>query len=173
MSKPKISLEDFRNKYWKTVCKEVEKNTLVLAMSKDWVTFEAARAVDSTGPESAASIILAGLCVKDWGANETAHKAVDIYQGVYKRAGISEPSLFSDMKYWLAWSSHGVRELKWPLRKVEFEDDGKWAGLANVMLHLSARELMEEGSNTALLGGHAVAKFLKIGMAKKRKKFGE
>ena len=172
MSKPKIALEDFRNKHWKTVCRDVEKNTLPLLMSKDWATVEAAKSVDSCGAEAGAAIIVAALCVQDWQPNRAAHKAIDIYRGVYKRAGMKGSPIFDDMMYWAAWVRDGSFDLKWPVKKLDLEDDNKWAGLANVILHLSARELIN-GSNSEMLAGHAIAKFLKIGVVKKRKRFGE
>jgi len=162
-------IADYKGMKWENVCTEVQRNALPLLMSRDWVTVEAGRSADICQGEAGAAVVVAGLCCKDWGPEKTARKGVEIYEGIKKRKGLKGMEHhFNEMLYWTAWLTGGVAVKKWPVRIPEWDDDDKWGGLANVMLHVSAKDLMEDGaSNSRVIASRSIVKFLQEGMSMK------
>jgi len=168
--KNRVELSKFKGMSWDNVCRHVREKGIVMTMSKDWAVFEAGKASDMCDGEAGASIIVSGLCMKYWNAQRTAAKAIEIYDGIKKRCGLGDMEhLFSEMQYWSAWMIGSAGKKKWPVNIPEWENDDKWGGLANVMLHMSASEMFEEGGNTNLLAARAITMFLKTGMENKEK----
>lgn len=153
---------------WADIAKESQKNAIPLLMSKDRWAVEAGREADLCNGDASAAIITAALCLEKWDASSTADKAIKLYEGIYKRSGSMGGHNFNEMRYWAAWSRSGPKNKKWPVVIPDWDDEDKWAGLANVMLKMASVEMAEDGSNTSLLGAVAICKFLEEGMEKKR-----
>jgi len=160
------------NKYgyrrWEDVEKELEDSYHMLALSKDDDAIDVAKAFESHGTECGMVCLAAYLHMDAWQPERTAKRAVNMYIDIVKEDGNWPGSdSFRGMIEWTAWMSTGPLDLAWPLAPKEWPKDlDKRAGLANVMLRMSAPHL--KFGNTQMLAGRSIMKFLVDGMKKSK-----
>jgi hypothetical protein len=163
-----VLMNQYGYRRWEEVQEEIADSYHLLAMTKDDDAVDVAKAFESHGTECGMDCLAALLHREKWGTERTAARAVKMYEDIVKE-GKNWPGSqdFQDMVYWTAWMSTGpVLNLCWPLAPEKWPTDlDKRAGLANVMLHMSAPHL--RFGNSQILAGQSIMKFLVNGMKKR------
>jgi hypothetical protein len=165
---------------WKKARAFLSENAHVLALSRDNAALEVAKTADNCSIDAGIATLMAHLFMQEHGPLVTTKKAITIYREL-----ISELKL---KKEWVAKAKelqkkmdntgeilsmclgyNGInRDRGWPLKPC-FRKINDRAGLANVMLALSCRELMD-GTTTEKLAAQAIASLLSGGKIRDRKK---
>jgi hypothetical protein len=162
-----VLLDKYGDRKWVDVEKELESSYHLLTMTDDDDAVQVAKAFESHGTECGMNCLAAFLHMEKWGTPRTTRRAVDMYIDVIREDGKWPGSQdFQDMVSWTAWLSTGpVNKLKWPLAPTKWPKGlDKRAGLANVMLFLSAPHL--RFGNSQVIAQRSVMKFLVNGMKK-------
>jgi hypothetical protein len=140
--------------------------------NKDGLALEVVRTLEGEcGDEAALAALAAVLFLKKHGAAKTAMEGVRMYQDIAKER--QDPSLrerVHNMEFMVYFADHGYSKgLPWPW-EFPCPTIHHRAGLANVMLGLSMRELgRDHAATTEYVAACGIASFLDEGMKKKMK----
>lgn len=161
-----MELSDLKGKTWTEVVEVMTHSAHAFAFD-DAESLEVARVAFEYGPEAGAGVACAILFAHENHTIVTAYAAIEIYEKL-----LPGDKRFEDLRYWMAYVGQRPfnRPDVWPIKPEV--TGAKLAGIANVMMALAAREMME-GTTTWKLAGGMLFEFLHEGMKKKSKKSGK
>ena len=175
-----MQLSDFKGMPWKKARAVLSKNVHVLALSQDNAALEIAKNADNCGIDAGMAALVAHLFMQEHGPLLTTKKAVAIYRALInelkskkkwaaKAKELREKMDDAEDLLYLCIGYHGInRDKDWPLKPC-FRKINERAGLANVMLGLSCRELIN-GGTAEKIAAQGIASLLSGGKIRDRKK---
>jgi len=164
-------LRGYQSLKWRDAKRCLRDRRILLAMEKDRLCTEVAKTYDTHGADAGIATLCALLYFQCHGAPQTATRGVELYGDILKACmnkGEDKPWLSAkvqDMRFSVAWSTHGLTR-EWPLSPPKWRNLDLVGGLANIMLCMGAREMVD-GTTSEQVGAASVMQFLKEGMEKK------
>lgn len=156
------------------ICQTVHTCGHMLAFGDDKWAVEIVKTFDGEmGEESGVAAMCCALFIKKHGAAKSAKYATEMYRKIAQELNRDDlRNAVIQLEYMVCFVDHGYKmDLEWPM-KFPFDSVSHRAGLANVLLGLSMRGLIDDGSTTSLVAANGIYNFLEDGMkrAEARKK---
>jgi hypothetical protein len=174
-----MNLSDFKGMSWKKARLLLGKNAHLLALSHDNASLEIAKTAENEGVDAGMAALVAHLFIQKHGYASTARMGITIYRELIEELKKTRTKKAYELRKkmdnteeWLYFHSgynRAFRKVEWPLKPC-FKKIDERAGLANIMLAISAREFFKAGGSSDILAGTAIVRLLDGGKMKAKRK---
>jgi len=175
----KLGFDRFKGMKWNQAKEHLQScaHLLVLDDTKDERCVEVATTYRDYGIDAGMAALAAHMYMKEYGAGNTAVRAMEIYGDVANKAEAKGlvPERVKTLRHklynleYLVWfAAHGSpNPRQWPLqppwKKIE-----QLGGLANIMMFVAMRELGKDETTCSQIAAGAIARFFQEGLEAKK-----